>query len=47
MRDIVEESNAKELAATIYTLTIMAANPMDNEQLAKFALEVSNLSENS
>lgn len=41
MRDIVEESSPRELAATLYTLTIMAANPLDGEQLAKFALEVS------
>lgn len=41
MRDIIMESSPRELAATMYTLTIMAANPMDSEQLAKFALEVS------
>jgi hypothetical protein len=41
MRDIIAESDPQELAATLYTLTIMAANPMDGEQLEKFALEVS------
>ena len=41
MRDIIEESSSKELAATMYTLTIMAANPLVGDQLAKFALEVS------
>lgn len=41
MRDIINESSPQELAATMYTLTIMAANPMTTEQLAKFALEVS------
>ena len=41
MRDIIEESSPRELAATIYTLTIMAANPLVGEQLTKFALEVS------
>jgi len=40
MRDIISESSPHELAATLYTLTIMAANPMDGEQLEKFALEV-------
>jgi len=41
MRDIIEESSPKELAATMYTLTIMAANPLVGDELAKFALEVS------
>jgi hypothetical protein len=41
MREIIGESSPKELAATLYTLTIMAANPMDSEQLEKFALEIS------
>lgn len=41
MRDIIEESSSKELAATMYTLTIMAANPLVGDELAKFALEVS------
>lgn len=41
MKDIIAESSPHELAATLYTLTIMAANPMDSEQLEKFALEVS------
>ena len=40
MRDIIAESSPKELAATLYTLTIMAANPMDNDDLAKFALGI-------
>lgn len=41
MRDIVAESNPQELAATMYTLTVMAANPMDGKQLSEFALEIS------
>jgi hypothetical protein len=45
MRDIIAESDPHELAATLYTLTIMAANPMDGEQLEKFALEVSTSTE--
>jgi hypothetical protein len=41
MREIIDESTPSELAATMYALTIMAANPMDSEQLAHFALKIS------
>lgn len=41
MRDIIEESSPRELTATMYALTIMAANPMNNEELSDFALSVS------
>lgn len=41
MQDIIEESSPQELAATMYTLTVMAANPMSSEQLTQFAVEVS------
>lgn len=41
MRDIVAESSSQELVATMYALTVMAANPMNNEELSDFALSVS------
>ena len=41
MRDIIKESSPKELAATLYTLTILAANPLEGDEFKKFALELS------
>ena len=41
MQDIVAESSSQELMATMYALTVMAANPMNNEELSDFALSVS------
>ena len=41
MRDVTDTSSPRELLATIYALTIMAANPMNGEELTTFALELS------
>lgn len=41
MNAIITESEPNELAATVYSLVILAANPLDDEQLADFALKIS------
>ena len=42
MKVFVNELDADDLMVMLYTLAIMAANPMDNQELTEFALGLTN-----